>query len=214
MRSALTMIGFILVAIAFYVLWTNLSARIVAIESDTGSYIYTDPDTPDESEPQLQSPGLEALSDRLARLESLQRENADAINALSERLDRFEAAICRGEDCGRRMLTRETVFFALNDSSLSDEAKDRIDRLMERVSEGALISLRGQADAVGEETYNYLLSLRRAAAVKRYIDAVLAESDQTGNPLITIDGTGEALSDDSDESEDPARRMVEILIFE
>ena len=214
MRSALTMIGFILVAIAFYVLWTNLSARIVAIESDTGSYIYTDPDTPDESEPSLQSPGLEALNERLARLESLQRENANAINALSERLDRFEAAICRGEDCGRRMLTRGTVFFALNDTTLSDEAKDRIGRLMERVSEGALISLRGQADAVGEETYNYLLSLRRAAAVKQHIDALLAESDQSGTPLITIDGTGEALSGGSDESEDPARRMVEILIFE
>lgn len=214
MRSALTMIGFLLVAIAFYVIWTNLSARIVAVESDTGSYIYSDPDTPDEPEPLVQSPDLEALNDRLARLESLQRENADGISALSERLDRFEAAICRGEDCGRRMLTRETVFFALNDSTLSDEAKDRIDHLMATVSEGALISLRGQADAVGDETYNYLLSLRRAAAVKRYLDALMAESDQSGNLLITIDGTGEALSGDSDESEDPDRRMVEILIFE
>ena len=47
MRSALTAIGFILVAIVFYILWTNLSARIIAIESDTGSYIYSEPDSAD-----------------------------------------------------------------------------------------------------------------------------------------------------------------------
>ncbi|WP_430415250.1 OmpA family protein [Marinobacter adhaerens] len=214
MRSALTAIGFILVAIVFYILWTNLSARIIAIESDTGSYIYSELDSADVIDRSVQGPDMGALNVRLANLEALQKQNADAIKSLSERLDRFEAAICRGDDCGRRMLIRETVLFALNDSTLSEQAKDRINRLMEGVKEGALISLRGQADAVGDETYNYLLSLRRAAAVKQYLDTLLAESGQTGDLLITIDGTGEALSGGSDESENPARRMVEILIFE
>lgn len=214
MRSALTAIGFILVAIVFYILWTNLSARIIAIESDTGSYIYSESDSADMIDRSVQGPDMGALNARLANLEALQKQNADAIKSLSERLDRFEAAICRGDDCGRRMLIRETVLFALNDSTLSEQAKDRINRLMEGVKEGALISLRGQADAVGDETYNYLLSLRRAAAVKQYLDTLLAESGQTGDLLITIDGTGEALSGGSDESENPARRMVEILIFE
>ncbi len=214
MRSALTATGFILVAIVFYILWTNLSARIIAIESDTGSYIYSESDSADVIDRSVQGPDMGALNARLANLEALQKQNADAIKSLSERLDRFEAAICRGDDCGRRMLIRETVLFALNDSTLSEQAKDRINRLMEGVKEGALISLRGQADAVGDETYNYLLSLRRAAAVKQYLDTLLAESGQTGDLLITIDGTGEALSGGSDESENPARRMVEILIFE
>jgi len=214
MRSALTAIGFILVAIVFYILWTNLSARIIAIESDTGSYIYSEPDSADVIDRSVQGPDMGALNARLANLEALQKQNADAIKSLSERLDRFEAAICRGDDCGRRMLIRETVLFALNDSTLSEQAKDRINRLMEGVKEGALISLRGQADAVGDETYNYLLSLRRAATVKQYLDTLLAESGQTGDLLITIDGTGEALSGGPDESENPARRMVEILIFE
>jgi outer membrane protein OmpA-like peptidoglycan-associated protein len=214
MRSALTAIGFILVAVVFYILWTNLSARIIAIESDTGSYIYSESDSADVIDRSVQGPDMGALNARLANLEALQKQNADAIKSLSERLDRFEAAICRGDDCGRRMLIRETVLFALNDSTLSEQAKDRINRLMEGVKEGALISLRGQADAVGDETYNYLLSLRRAAAVKQYLDTLLAESGQTGDLLITIDGTGEALSGGSDESENPARRMVEILIFE
>lgn len=214
MRSALTAIGFILVAIVFYILWTNLSARIIAIESDTGSYIYSESDSAEVIDRSVQGPDMGALNARLANLEALQKQNADAIKSLSERLDRFEAAICRGDDCGRRMLIRETVLFALNDSTLSEQAKDRINRLMEGVKEGALISLRGQADAVGDETYNYLLSLRRAAAVKHYLDTLLAESGQTGDLLITIDGTGEALSGGSDESENPARRMVEILIFE
>lgn len=214
MRSALTAIGFILVAVVFYILWTNLSARIIAIESDTGSYIYSESDSADVIDRSVQGQDMGALNARLANLEALQKQNADAIKSLSERLDRFEAAICRGDDCGRRMLIRETVLFALNDSTLSEQAKDRINRLMEGVKEGALISLRGQADAVGDETYNYLLSLRRAAAVKQYLDTLLAESGQTGDLLITIDGTGEALSGGSDESENPARRMVEILIFE
>jgi outer membrane protein OmpA-like peptidoglycan-associated protein len=214
MRSALTAIGFILVAIVFYILWTNLSARIIAIESDTGSYIYSESDSADMIDRSVQGPDMGALNARLANLEALQKQNADAIKSLSERLDRFEAAICRGDDCGRRMLIRETVLFALNDSTLSEQAKDRINRLMEGVKEGALISLRGQADALGDEIYNYLLSLRRAAAVKQYLDTLLAESGQTGDLLITIDGTGEALSGGSDESENPARRMVEILIFE
>lgn len=214
MRSALTAIGFILVAVVFYILWTNLSARIIAIESDTGSYIYSESDSAEVIDRSVQGPDMGALNARLANLEALQKQNADAIKSLSERLDRFEAAICRGDDCGRRMLIRETVLFALNDSTLSEQAKDRINRLMEGVKEGALISLRGQADAVGDETYNYLLSLRRAAAVKQYLDTLLAELGQTGDLLITIDGTGEALSGGSDESENPARRMVEILIFE
>lgn len=214
MRSALTAIGFILVAVVFYILWTNLSARIIAIESDTGSYIYSESDSADVIDRSVEGPDMGALNARLANLEALQKQNADAIKSLFERLDRFEAAICRGDDCGRRMLIRETVLFGLNDSTLSEQAKDRINRLMEGVKEGALISLRGQADAVGDETYNYLLSLRRAAAVKQYLDTLLAESGQTGDLLITIDGTGEALSGGSDESENPARRMVEILIFE
>lgn len=214
MRSALTAIGFILVAVVFYILWTNLSARIIAIESDTGSYIYSESDSAEVIDRSVQGPDMGALNARLANLEALQKQNADAIKSLSERLDRFEAAICRGDDCGRRMLIRETVLFGLNDSTLSEQAKDRINRLMEGVKEGALISLRGQADAVGDETYNYLLSLRRAAAVKQYLDTLLAELGQTGDLLITIDGTGEALSGGSDESENPARRMVEILIFE
>ncbi|ROQ47413.1 outer membrane protein OmpA-like peptidoglycan-associated protein [Marinobacter sp. 3-2] len=214
MRSALTAIGFILVAVVFYILWTNLSARIIAIESDTGSYIYSESDSAEVIDRSVQGPDMGALNARLANLEALQKQNADAIKSLSERLDRFEAANCRGDDCGRRMLIRETVLFALNDSTLSEQAKDRINRLMEGVKEGALISLRGQADAVGDETYNYLLSLRRAAAVKQYLDTLLAELGQTGDLLITIDGTGEALSGGSDESENPARRMVEILIFE
>ncbi|ADP98531.1 OmpA family protein-like protein [Marinobacter adhaerens HP15] len=201
-------------AIVFYILWTNLSARIIAIESDTGSYIYSESDSADMIDRSVQGPDMGALNARLANLEALQKQNVDAIKSLSERLDRFEAAICRGDDCGRRMLIRETVLFALNDSTLSEQAKDRINRLMEGVKEGALISLRGQADALGDEIYNYLLSLRRAAAVKQYLDTLLAESGQTGDLLITIDGTGEALSGGSDESENPARRMVEILIFE
>lgn len=153
MRSALTAIGFILVAIVFYILWTNLSARIIAIESDTGSYIYSESDSADMIDRSVQGPDMGALNARLANLEALQKQNVDAIKSLSERLDRFEAAICRGDDCGRRMLIRETVLFALNDSTLSEQAKDRINRLMEGVKEGALISLRGQADALGDEIY-------------------------------------------------------------
>jgi outer membrane protein OmpA-like peptidoglycan-associated protein len=214
MRSALTFIGFTLVAIALYVLWGNLSARIVAIESDTGSYIYTDPDIPETTEPPVQGPDVSGLRDRLASLETLQRENSSAIEVLSGRLDRFEASICRGEDCGRKVLTQEAVFFGLNESMLTKQAKDRIDRVLEDVGEGALISLRGQTDAIGDEAYNYLLSLRRAAAVKRYIDTKFGAAGQSNSLLITIDGTGEALAGGAGEEEDPARRVVEILVLE
>ncbi|GGE72552.1 hypothetical protein GCM10011533_26150 [Streptosporangium jomthongense] len=214
MRSIFTLLGFVLVAIALYVFWANLSARIVAIESDTGSYIYTDPDIPEVSEPPVGEPAPEGAYDRLSSLETLLQKNASAIKVLSDRMDRLETAICRGEDCGRRMLTREAVFFGLNESTLTQQAKERIDRLLENVGEGALISLRGQADAIGEETYNHLLSLRRAAAVKRYIDKNSDAAGLDNNLLITISGTGEALANGGSEAEDPTRRVVEILVFE
>lgn len=214
MKNLLTIIGFIVVAIAFYVLWGNLSARIVAIESDTGSYIYTETGDTDDSPAATPAADVEALRRQLAALEAAQRENTSAIDALAQRLDRFEAAICRGEDCGRRVVGREVVFFDLDNSELSGQAKDRIDRLLDAVGDGALISLRGQADAVGEETYNYMLSLRRAAAVKRYIDGKLNAANQPDKLLVTIDGTGEVLAAGAEGVEDPQSRVVEILVFE
>ena len=41
MKNYLIVLGFIIIAFALYLIWGNLNAQIVALESETGSYIYT-----------------------------------------------------------------------------------------------------------------------------------------------------------------------------
>ena len=63
------------------------------------------------------------------------------------------------------------VYFAFNQWTLSDEAKDLIKTQVQGRPEGwtGLLRIEGHTDAQGSATYNQALGLRRAEAVKTYL---------------------------------------------
>lgn len=210
MKNMLIIIGFIILAIALYVIWGSLNSKIVAIESDTGSYIYTQED---DSGVDID---IEALREQLALLEAAQSANAEAIASLLRRMEKIEAQGCAGASCANKIVRRETIFFEHDDSKLSPAEKDKIDSLLTSLSGKSLVSLRGHADTSGNNQYNHLLSLQRAAAVKRYIDKMLSTDEKLNKLLVTVDGSGEesVVNATEDGVEEPSNRVVEILIFE
>jgi outer membrane protein OmpA-like peptidoglycan-associated protein len=249
MRNNLVLIAFIVGALALYVMWETLTARIVAVESATGSYIYTDAPLPTEaapSGPPIPPPSApdderESLNARLDSLEKLISANAGAIDAVLERIDQIETTNTRLhesfsanaqaiesvlqrldqiEDSKTRNVSkirsRQTVYFTHDDSTLKPAEMAKVDGVLADIEDDAIVSLRGYADTVGDNRYNYYLSVRRAAAVKRYMEEKLRAQGRIDAMLITIDGIGEegGLAVTADGVDEPANRTVEILVFD
>jgi outer membrane protein OmpA-like peptidoglycan-associated protein len=64
----------------------------------------------------------------------------------------------------------QTVTFAVNSSTLSNQARQTLDALASKLSgAGFLVELQGFTDSSGSENYNINLSQRRAEAVTRYL---------------------------------------------
>jgi len=62
--------------------------------------------------------------------------------------------------------------FKLNQTALPDDAKKRIDELVNQLKatpNGAYIEVEGYTDSVGSKEYNEKLGLERAESVKRYL---------------------------------------------
>lgn len=66
----------------------------------------------------------------------------------------------------------ETITFRVNSWTLSDEAKATLDRIAGQVGSqqsGYLVEIQGFTDTTGSESYNVMLSQRRAETVLRYL---------------------------------------------
>jgi outer membrane protein OmpA-like peptidoglycan-associated protein len=95
------------------------------------------------------------------------REAADRVNARAEAIEtaskRLVYEVVISEDQGN---------FKFGHTSLPDEAKAELDRLVEQLKaepKGAWIEIEGHTDAVGAKIYNERLGLLRAEEVKRYL---------------------------------------------
>jgi OOP family OmpA-OmpF porin len=68
-------------------------------------------------------------------------------------------------------VTTETVLFAFDRSVLTDQGKQKLDELAQKVQSMPhyVIQVQGFTDATGPEQYNLVLSQRRADAVVRYL---------------------------------------------
>jgi outer membrane protein OmpA-like peptidoglycan-associated protein len=210
MRNLVTIAGFIVVALLLYAIWGTLNSRLIAVESSTGSYLYGEDGT--DGGTGADTVDMAAVFDRIAQLEDAQAENAAAIAALLERVEQLEAR--PGGRVGR-VIAREIVYFDFNDDRLSTAEKDKIDALLNSIDDNAFVSLIGHADTSGDNRYNQLLSLRRAAAVKNYIDARLRANGESDKLLLSITGTGEesVVNATGDDTRDRSNRIVEILVF-
>ena len=228
MKNLLATAGFIVLVVAIYLVWGNLDSKIVALESATGSYIYSEPDDagagsdppppaiPEPAPTVIASVDLEPLRAQITALEAAQTANAKSLESLIQRVNALLAQSCSAGNCGNRIVARERIYFEHGQSSPSAEESAKIDLLLERLGENPWISLRGHADTSGDNLYNHLLSLQRAAAVRRHIDERLRGDSLRERLLISIEGTGEELvvKATGDEIRDRSNRVVEMLVFE
>ncbi|GJL60785.1 MAG: hypothetical protein NPIRA03_36420 [Nitrospirales bacterium] len=83
------------------------------------------------------------------------------------------------------------VYFAFNESTLSDEAKDSLKTRMENRPEGWSGTLRivGHTDAQGPDAYNRALGLKRAQSVKTYLLSLGIPEDDVQVDTLGKDGS-------------------------
>ncbi len=83
------------------------------------------------------------------------------------------------------------VYFAFNEWTLSDEAKDTIKIRMENRPDGwtGTIRIVGHTDAQGPDTYNRALGLKRAQSVKTYLMSLGVAEDDVQVDTLGKDGS-------------------------
>lgn len=103
------------------------------------------------------------------------------------------------------------VLFGFDSKSLSNEAKQNLDKLVKvlNVYVDTDIEIQGHTDSKGSESYNQNLSERRAQEVSRYLNGRGIQSNR-----LKIVGFGESLPKYSNDSEDgrSQNRRVEFVI--
>lgn len=92
-----------------------------------------------------------------------------------EALNRAEAAhkLAEGKLLFEAVLSDNNLKFAFNKSALSDEAKQLLDDLANKLkaqNDNVYIEIQGHTDNRGSEAYNLKLGEQRAEAVKRYLN--------------------------------------------
>jgi len=112
-----------------------------------------------------------------------------------------------------QMTKAETVLFKVNDSKLSDDAKQQLDELAKQATgtDRYVIEVQGFTDKSGNAAYNDVLSQRRAESVARYL------TNQYKIPVrnITMLGEGYAqpVADDKTRDGRKQNRRVEIKLW-
>jgi outer membrane protein OmpA-like peptidoglycan-associated protein len=106
------------------------------------------------------------------------RQAADAAATATKQVDaRLTGRINEVETQARQLIYEVTLSedqgnFRFGDAALPDEAKGRIDQMINQLKAdpmGVYIEIEGHTDNVGDAAYNERLGLDRAEAVKRYI---------------------------------------------
>ena len=211
MKTGLIIAGFILLALLLYIAWGDLNSKLIVIESETQSYLYDS--GVEEPAPAGDPADLAPLAARLDQLERDQVESAETIARLELRVRQLETAQLGTTG---KIVKREIVYFEFNQDTLDADERSKIDRLLYTIEDPAFVSLIGHADTSGDNQYNQWLSVRRAAAVKRHIDARLEATGQSDKLFISITGTGEesVVKATGDEIRERSNRIVEILVFQ
>ena len=223
MKHGITIAGFILLGILFYIAWTDLNSKLVAIEADTESYLFNTVSDesppieipPNDNEPDPAPVGIDTtpLLQRLDAIEAIQADTRETLERIELRLRQLETASIVP---GGKIVNREIIYFDFDDVTLRADETTKIDRLLETIEEQAFVSLIGHTDTSGDNRYNHWLSLSRAASVKRYIDSRLQADNARDKLFISISGTGEesVVNPTGDDIRDDNNRIVEILVFE
>ena len=112
-------------------------------------------------------------ADKAAQAANKADQDAQSANQLAQKgVDQSQQV---KEDLNRidqyKPVTAESVLFAFNRSTLTDEDKQKLDELSGKIQamQHYVIQVQGYTDSTGPEQYNLELSQRRADAVVRYL---------------------------------------------
>lgn len=139
----------------------------------------------------------------------------DARTAGINRANEVQSALEKKVDAVNKyqMAMSETVLFGLNQATLDDDSKAKLDEIASRAGSNQrfMIEVQGFTDKTGSADTNTMLSQRRAEAVTRYL------INEHKIPLRNIDaiGSGYALpvGDDSTRDGRKMNRRVEIRLY-
>jgi outer membrane protein OmpA-like peptidoglycan-associated protein len=133
--------------------------------------------------PATASQGIDKAQMASAFTSSKQQPSSNETLALSQALAEEPGTntIIPATGPGENQPMAETdVYFAFNESTLSDEAKDNLKTRMENRPEGwsGILRIVGHTDAQGPDAYNRALGLKRAQSVKTFLLSLgVAEND-------------------------------------
>lgn len=165
--------------------------------------------------PATASQGMDKAQMASAFTSSEQQPASDEPLALSQALaeEPVTNTIIPTTGPGENQPMEETdVYFAFNESTLSDEAKNRLKTRMEDRPEGWSGTLRivGHTDAQGPDAYNRALGLKRAQSVKTFLMSLgVAENDVQ---VDTLGKDGSICQEDTPECFEQNRRAHVALL--
>jgi outer membrane protein OmpA-like peptidoglycan-associated protein len=111
------------------------------------------------------------------------------------------------------MAKSETVLFAVNKDTLSDEAKQHLDDLAKQATgmDRYVIEVQGFTDKTGPASYNDMLSQRRAQAVARYL--AIEYKVPVRNMTMLGEGYAQPVADDKTSDGRKQNRRVEVKLW-
>jgi OOP family OmpA-OmpF porin len=112
-----------------------------------------------------------------------------------------------------KLVSTENVLFGFNRSDLNDQAKDRLDEAVGKISarKHFVVEVQGFTDTTGSSQYNLELSRRRAASVVRYLTL---EHEIPLHRVHTLGyGEEEPAADNATREGRQQNRRVEVRIF-
>jgi len=160
-----------------------------------------------------------SLETRAGQIETAQKQTDQQVSVVKGQADQANQVVT---DVNKRVTNldnyqptdKATVYFKINSSVLSDEAKKDLDGLAQKAvaQKGYIVEVAGFADSTGKADKNQVLSEARANAVTRYLE-------QQGNipipRILTPTGMGishEAASNDTKDGRKMNRRVEVTLL--
>lgn len=157
-----------------------------------------------------------SLTDHGERLDAQDAELGELSKTTQEALDRAIAAgkLAEGKLVYERVLSDEEVLFASGGSELSESAAAALDGFAAELTEqdkGVFIEIQGHTDSSGSESHNMGLGLRRAEAVRLFLN------QQHGFPLhrtsVISYGESEPIADNSTSAGRTQNRRVSLIVL-
>ena len=159
------------------------------------------------------------LEGRQGELETTQKQTAEEANRARMAAQKANQGVGsvnqRVSDIDKyKESLKETVYFPINSSKLSDEDKQKLDQIIQQTKseQGYIVEVAGYADTTGNAALNQRLSQDRATSVTRYLEQM---GDIPIHRILTPTGMGTSheAADNSTREGRKMNRRVEVRVL-